>query len=594
MTTRTKLAALRELMKKHKLAAYYVPSVDPHQSEYLPECWKRRQWLSGFTGSAGDLLVTARKAGLWTDSRYWLQATEELAGSGIDLMKLGQPETPDLVDWAVSRLKAGQVVGVDPRVMSVAAAERFAATLGEHGIKMRYLARNLIDALWRDRPAPSLAPVSIHSSRHAGETTASKLKRLRAALREHGARAHVLCALDTIAWLFNLRSADIEYTPVAIAYAVVTDRTAFLFVDPRKITSQRVAAALARHAKVRSYTDLPDTLRDLGRRRTTVLVDPATTNRWVAGLLKGAEIVRAPSPIFAFKAIKNQVQIDGFKAAHVRDGVAMVKFLRWLERTVRAGDVTELSAARQLQDYRAEDPLYKDNSFETISGYAGHGAIIHYAADEQSNVKLRPRGIYLIDSGGQYPDGTTDITRTVTLGKPTRRQKEAFTRVLQGVIACTQTPFPAGTTGQRHELHARRPLWEAGMNYGHGTGHGVGQYLGVHEGPCGLKDVPSIALEPGHLLSIEPGYYESGRFGIRTENLAVVVEDRKLSNDEQAWYRFETITLCPIDRKLIDRKLLTRTERAWLDAYHQQVFRKLRRHLDADLRAWLKRATRPL
>jgi Xaa-Pro aminopeptidase len=298
--------------------------------------------------------------------------------------------------------------------------------------------------------------------------------------------------------------------------------------------------------------------------------------------------------VFGFKAIKNATQIEGAKAAHVRDGVAMVKFLKWLEGAVPTGGVTELSAARRLEAFRAEDRMYKDCSFETISGYAGHGAIIHYAVDEQSDVKLRPRGIYISDSGGQYPDGTTDITRTVTLGKPTRRQQEAFTRILKGVIACTVTPFPAGTTGQRHEVHARRPLWEAGMNYGHGTGHGVGQYLGVHEGPCSLKDVPTIPLRPGHLMSIEPGYYEAGRFGMRTENMAVVVKNRRLSNDEQEWYQFETVTLCPIDRRLIDRKLLTKDERDWLNSYHQRVYRALHRHLDREHKLWLQKATRPI
>ncbi len=591
MKTREKITALRGLMKKQGIAAYYVPSVDPHQSEYLPDCWKRRAWLSGFTGSAGDLVVTTRKAGLWTDGRYFLQAEQELAGSGIALMKVGLPETPALSDWVASELKAGQALGVDPQVLSVGGAENFVKVLGDSGIKVRYLSRNLVDQLWTDRSEPSLAPIKIHSVRYAGESVGSKLHRLRVALKDQGAQAHVLCTLDTIAWLFNIRSADIMYTPVAIAYAVVTERAATIFTDLRKV-NKGVALQLRKNAKFAPYDALPDSLQLLGERRARVLVDPATTNRWVVTKLRGAEIVRGTSPVPLLKAVKNTTQIAGFEQAMVRDGVAMVRFLRWLQRAVPTGGVTEMSAAQQLDGFRAEHPLFFDCSFETISGYRGNGAIIHYAVSEQSNKKLHPRGIYLIDSGGQYPDGTTDITRTVTLGKPTRREREMFTRVLQGLIQCTITPFPAGTTGQRHELYARQPLWKAGANYNHGTGHGVGHFLGVHEGPCSLKDVPTVPLEPGMILSIEPGHYEAGKFGIRTENLALVVTDEKLGRDEQPWCRFRTLTLCPIDLKLVNRKLLTPAERAWLNAYHQRVYKELSKQLDTEHKNWLLRATR--
>lgn len=593
MKTREKIAALRALMKKEKLDAYYVPSVDPHQSEYLPDCWKRRHWLSGFTGSAGDLLVTARKAGLWTDGRYFLQAELELKGSGITLMKMGTPGVPTLVEWAARTLRKGQVLGVDPQVMSVAAAERFEDTLGEKGIRVRYLARNLVDRLWTDRPEPSLSPIKPHGLQFSGESTASKLKRLRAALKEVGARAHVLGALDAIAWLFNIRSDDIKYTPVAIAYAVITDRGATIFTDPRKV-GKAVRRSLSRNAKFAPYAELPQALKALGRRKLPVLIDPAVTNRWVEDLLAGSEILHGPSPIFQMKSVKNPTQIAGITRAHVRDGVAMVRFLRWLEREVRTGRVTELSAARRLDAIRAEHPRFVDCSFDTISGYAANGAIIHYTVSEESSRRLRPRGLYLVDSGAQYPDGTTDITRTVTLGKPTRREKEMFTRVLRGLIAATTTPFPQGTTGQRHELHARKPLWEVGANYNHGTGHGVGHFLGVHEGPCSMKDVPTTPLVPGQFMSIEPGHYEAGRFGIRIENLAFVVEDPKLSTDELKWYRFDPVTLCPIDLKLVERSLLSPAERAWLNAYHQKVYRTLYRRLDAPHRTWLRRATRAI
>jgi Xaa-Pro aminopeptidase len=594
MKTRQKLAAVRKLMQKDRVDGLYVPSVDPHQSEYVPECWKRRHWLSGFTGSAGDLMITQREAGLWTDSRYWLQAGLQLADSGIALMKIGEAGTPSPEEWIARRLRSGQFLGVDPQVVSVSGARRLQQRLAQAGIRIRYLKRNPVDELWEDRPEPSLAPIEIHSSRLAGETAEQKLARVREVMKLHGARAHVLGALDAIAWLFNVRSRDINYTPVVIAYAVVTDRTARLFVDRRKITSRKVARALARVARVEPYENFPAALQDLAARKVPVLLDPQATNQWVAELLAGSGLIEAPSPVFAFKAVKNDTQMAGIRAAHVRDGVAMVKFLKWLEEAVPAGDVTELSAAARLAAFRAEAPEFRDLSFETISGYGSHGAIVHYAADEKSDRTLRPRGLYLIDSGGQYPDGTTDITRTVGLGRPTQREREAFTRVLLGNIRCTRTPFPAGTTGQRIELHARQPLWEAGLDYGHGTGHGVGQYLGVHEGPISLKDVPTVPLEPGNLLSIEPGIYRAGRYGIRVENLALVVRDEKLSDAEHDWYRFDPVTLCPIDLSLVDPGLLGPEDLRWLDAYHLHVYQALRKHLDREHRAWLRQATRSL
>ena len=476
MTTREKLQALRRLMRRHKLDAYYVPSVDPHQSEYVPACWQRRAWLSGFTGSAGDLLVTARWAGLWTDSRYFLQAEQQLAGSGITLMKLGLPGTPSLVEHAGRLLRKGQVLGVDPQVFSLEAADRFTAALAERGIKVRYVTRNLVDALWEDRPEPSPAPIRPHGTRFSGESTAHKLRRVREAVRAAGAKAHVLGALDAIAWLFNIRSRDIAYTPVAIAYAVVTMRDAVLYTDPRKVTPA-VRRALGRHVKIRPYAEVADGLRRLARQGQPVLVDPATTNRWVADLLRGCELVRAESPVMAMKAVKNPVQQRGIRAAHVRDGVAMVQFLRWLEEAVPAGGVTEISAAERLAAFRAGQEHFQDLSFATISAYGPHGAIVHYDPTPETDVPLRPRGVYLIDSGGQYLDGTTDITRTVALGPVSRHARKMFTLVLKGHINLARTPFPQGTSGQRLEMLARQPLLLDGVNYGHGTGHGVGHYL---------------------------------------------------------------------------------------------------------------------
>lgn len=591
MTVREKVAALRKLMKKHRVDAYYVPSADPHQSEYLPEAWKLRAWLSGFTGSAGEVVLTARKAGLWTDGRYFLQASLELPGSGIDLMRMGEPETPEMPAWVASRLKKGQTLGMDPSVVSIEAAKRFEDALAPHGIKVKYVKPNLVASLWKGRPEESLAPMIPHSSRTAGETAASKLGRVRAELKAAGCRAHVVVALDQVAWLLNVRARDIEFTPVVNAYALVTGRTAAIYVDRRKV-SVAAAKALKGKATIKAYDAIWDDLAALGRRKQKVWLDPACTNRRVLDTLKGASFHLAASPIAAMKAVKNATQIRGIADAHVRDGVAMVKFLKWLEEAVPGGWVTEMSAAEQLRTFRAEDKGFKDQSFATISGYAANGAIIHYSADEQSNAKLRARGLYLIDSGGQYPEGTTDITRTVALGAPSRRQRECYTRVLMGTIDCTRIPFPAGTTGQRHEMFARAALWQIGEDYAHGTGHGVGQYLGVHEGPHSLKNLVSPPFVPGNLMSIEPGHYEAGRFGIRIENLAVVVKDDKLSRDGRDWLRFDTVTLCPIDTRPLDVTLMTRDQVAWLNAYHARVRKELSPHLDAPHRRWLKERTR--
>ncbi|MCP4571616.1 MAG: aminopeptidase P family protein [bacterium] len=593
MTARQKVAALRKLMQKNRVDAYYVPSADPHQSEYLPEAWKLRAWLSGFTGSAGEVVVTARKAGLWTDGRYFLQASLELPGSSIDLMRMGEPETLDMPAWVASQLKRGQTLGMDPSVVSLAAAKSFEEALAPHGVKVKYVTPNLVAGLWTDRPEESLAPMVPHSARIAGETAAAKLTRVRAEMKVAGCKVHVVVALDQVAWLLNVRARDIQYTPVVNAYAVVTDRTAAIYVDRRKVTPA-ARKALKGAATIKDYDTVWQDLAALGQRKTKVWLDPVCTNRRVLDTLKGATFHLASSPITAMKAVKNATQIKGIAAAHVRDGVAMVKFLKWLEEAVPAGGVTEISAAEQLRAFRAEGKGFKDLSFDTISGYAGNGAIIHYSVDEQSNTKLKPRGLYLIDSGGQYPEGTTDITRTVPLGAPSRRQKECYTRVLMGTIDCTRIPFPAGTTGQRHEMFARAALWQIGEDYAHGTGHGVGQYLGVHEGPHSLKNLVTPPLVAGNLLSIEPGHYEAGSFGIRLENLAVVVKDEKLSRDGRTWLRFDTVTLCPIDTRPVDESLMTKDQIAWLNAYHARVRKELSPHLDAAHRRWLKDCTQSI
>jgi Xaa-Pro aminopeptidase len=593
MDAQQKVAALRKLMKQAKVAAYYIPSADPHMSEYLPAAWQHRAWLSGFTGSAGELVVGLRRAGLWTDGRYFLQAGKELKDSGIDLMRMGEPETPAMPDWVVGQLKKGQAMAVDPTLISVAAAEKFETALAPHGIKVKYLRTNLVEKIWEDRPEPSLAPIANHSSKFAGETVGNKMKRVREQMKRAGTKALVVCGLDQVAWLLNIRAADIQYTPVVLAYAVLTDRGCALYVDPRKVP-KALAPTLRKRATLKPYDAVWNDLKALGKKKQKVWIDPATTNRRVVDELRGSNFHLAASPITAMKAVKNEVQINGIVNAHRRDGVAMVKFLKWLEKAVPKGNVTEISAAEQLEAFRAMNEGFKDLSFNTISGYGANGAIIHYGPTPRSNAKLKKQGLYLIDSGGQYPDGTTDITRTIALGKPTPRQIDCFTRVLMGMIDCTITPFPAGTAGYRNEMFARKHLWEIGEDYAHGTGHGVGQYLGVHEGPHSLKNIITPPFVAGNLMSIEPGHYEAGKFGIRIEILALVVKHEKLSTRTRTWYTFHPVTLCPIDRRLINKKLMDKAHIDWLNLYHKRCYRELASSLDKEHRDWLQKACRPL
>lgn len=596
MKAKEKCDALRRLMEERGLSAYYVPTTDPHQGEYVPDCWKRRHWLSGFTGSNGDLVVTANDAALWTDGRYFLQAGAELRGSGIRLCKMGEPGVPTLREYLVRTLKPGEAVGVDPQVISILAAQELEQILGGEGQRLVFPEENLVDLLWTDRPAPPEDPVRPLPTAYAGETTAFKLRRLRRAMKEKEAAAVVLSALDSIAWLYNIRGWDTLYNPVAISYALVTDREAVLFIDPRKVPPA-AARLLAPQVRVRPYGEFASALRDLAAGRVRVWADEKETSRWVADQLAGCILVRDRSPVTVMKARKNPVEVAGIRAAARRDGVAMVRFLRWLETAVPAGGVTEVSAAEKLDGLRAELENFQRLSFDTISGYAGHGAIVHYRVTSRTDVPLKPEGIYLIDSGGQYLDGTTDITRTVLLGKKAApEQRDRYTRVLQGHIALARASFPAGVSGIRLDTLARLPLWQAGLDYNHGTGHGIGHYLCVHEGPQSISPTrdTGAALEAGNVLSNEPGYYEAGAYGLRIENMVLVVEDKKRTRNGNRFLGFETLSLCPIDRRLIEPKLLNTEEKDWLNAYHRRVLQALSPQLGREERAWLRQACAPV
>jgi Xaa-Pro aminopeptidase len=594
MKTQKSLSEIRALMKKHKLDAYLVPSADPHQSEYLPEFWKRRHFITGFTGSAGETAITMKSGALWTDSRYFVQASIELKGSGIRLMKLGIPGTPSIPKWLGSQLKKHARVGYDPQVLSQNQYVQYKQELTALGFDLVRVKTNLVDQVWSERPTLPGAPIEIQPVAYSGETVSSKLRRLRNALKVQGATSHVIASLDTIAWLFNIRGKDILFNPLVVAYALITDSKAYLFTDLKKVTPA-LRRALGKQVEIRKYDSFESVVSRIGG-RNVVLIDPATTSRWIVDLIpKKVKQIYAASPIIMMRALKNKTEIRGAVKAHVRDGVAVCRFLHWLEENVSGGAVNEISAAVKLASFRAKSKLYRGDSFDPIVGYAEHGAIVHYSASPGSCSKIHPRGLLLIDTGGQYQDGTTDITRTIALSSPTREQKEHFTRVLKGHIAIVTTRFPAGVTGGHLDAFARRALWDQGLNYGHGTGHGVGSYLGVHEGPHSISPLRfNVALQPGMVLSNEPGSYLEGKFGIRIENLIYVTEDKEYSTSQSAFYRFENLTLCPIDTRLIDKKLMTADEIRYLNDYHSLVRKKLLPYLKGSDAAWLRRVTKAL
>lgn len=591
-----RLDRLREEMKRRRLSAYLIPSEDPHQSEYAPACWLRRGAITGFTGSAGEAVVTDECAALWTDSRYFLQAGAELEGSGFDLMKVGLSGTPSIRQWLRDNLSEGNRVGVDPRVMTYRRFASLSSYLGRFGIRLVEVPENLVDLVWKDQPAMPAEPVAEHPIQWAGRTVEEKLTDIRKELDAIGADAHVISALDAIAWLLNIRGADVAFNPVVVAYALIEQNRAVLYVDPGKVgteLSDRLKGAGVEIARYDRFAQDIQNVKDVSR----MLLDAGTVSQWIVSLLpESIEHILGDSPVTLMKAQKNEAELDGMREAHVRDGVAMVRFLKWLEQAVPKGGVTEISASEKLASFREDQDRYVGPSFAPISGYRDHGAIIHYSATEDTDVELKPEGIYLIDSGGQYLDGTTDITRTISLGQPHYREQEMFTRVLKGHIMLSMTRFPEGTPGRQLDTVSRLPLWEIGKTFMHGTGHGVGAYLNVHEGPQAISyyRCTGVPLMPGMVLSNEPGYYESGQFGIRVENLVYVTPDEGMTENELPFLRFENLTLCPIDRRLILEDMLSQTERAYLNGYHARVFEELSPLLNEEDRNWLRQATAPI
>ena len=593
---RKRLAALRALMSREKMAAFIFPSTDAHNSEYVADHWKSREWISGFNGSAGTVVVTMNETALWTDSRYFLAAEEQLEGTGIELMRLKMPGTPTVAEW-LGRVLAdseSKEVGLDGWVNSAAEVDALTQALRKQGGLTLRMNLDPMRTLWTDRPAIPQDPVEVQPMELAGETAAAKLARVREALRERHCEGMLVSALDDIAWTLNLRGTDVHCNPVFVAYLVIEPEKATLFVHPGKLTDEVRDYLRAQGVAARDYDDVADYLRH-DYFAYNILMDEDETNSYLMGCMKDnrAQVARLPSPVPPMKAVKNAAEIEGFRRAMTRDGVAMVKFLKWLKPAVEAGGVTEMTVADKLLALRREQPLFRDISFDTIAGYEAHGAIVHYEATPQTDVALEPHGLVLIDSGAQYRDGTTDITRTVALGPVTEEQKRVYTLVLKGHIQLELAKFPDGVSGTQLDALAREAMWREGMNYLHGTGHGVGSYLNVHEGPHQIRmEYKPAPLRAGMTVTDEPGLYLADRFGVRIENTLLITPYR-----ETEFGRFlgmESLTLCPIDTAPIARELLTEEERAWLNDYHLLVYERLSPLLDADERAWLREATRPL
>lgn len=585
-----RIAALREAMKQQKVDAYIIPSSDPHLSEYPADRWKSREWISGFTGSAGTIVVTADKAGLWTDSRYFLQAASQLEGSGIELYKLALPETPSITEFLLHELHTGQAVGLDGQTYSAAEASALANKLSRKEIKLDTSA-DLIEGIWKDRPAVPGNPIFEMPEALIGASVHEKLDLINNQLRSEGADCLILAALDEIAWTFNIRGTDVTYNPVVVSYAFVSEDESVLFIKPEKLTAEitehlkKEGVTLAEYSMIQRYLSrLPENSR--------VFVDMNKTNVSLYDAIPGScTIVEGISPANHLKSIKNETEIKGFQNAVVKDGVALTKFYIWLEKQMAEGaQVTEISAAEKLTALRAEQPQYIMDSFGTICGYAEHGAIVHYSATTETDATLKPEGLLLIDSGAQYLDGTTDITRTIALGEPTEQMKKDFTRVLKGTISLAKSKFPAGTRGSQIDILARKALWDSGINYLHGTGHGIGHCLNVHEGPQSIRmEENPVTLKPGMVISDEPAMYRTGEYGIRTENMILVREDSETEFGK--FLGFDTLTLCFIDTSLIIIPMLSVREHAWLNKYHQMVYDKISPFLDEEEKAWLKEKT---
>lgn len=592
-TIAARLAALREEMRREHLSAFIFPSSDPHNSEYVPSRWEGRKWISGFDGSAGTAVVTLHSAALWTDSRYFLAAEEQLAGTEFQLMRERVEGTPSIAEWIATEIEGAESseIGVDGMCMTYAECSDLKTDLKHNGGITVRTNLDILDRIWTDRPSVPLNPVSIQPIEYAGESCHDKLGRIRSNLLRRGAGGMLMTQLDDIAWTLNLRGTDVHCTPVFVAWLIVAEEVAVLYIKDEKLSPEVIEYLNAEGVAVDDYDNIIDALNSYDG--YTLLIDPATTNYTLSQLRGNFNLVSAPSPVPEMKAIKNEVECNGFRNAMQRDGVAMVKFLKWLEEAVPKGCETELSVSAKLRQLRAEQPLFKDESFDTIAGYEEHGAIVHYEPTPDTDVPLRPEGFLLLDSGAQYLDGTTDITRTIQLGKVTDLHRRVYTLVLKGHLSLQNLCFPRGAAGTQLDAVARVAMWREGMNFMHGTGHGVGSYLSVHEGPHQIRQEyrPAPMLE-GMTVTDEPGLYLAGKFGVRIENTLLTVP--YMTTEFGKFLRFEPLTLCPIDTRPIVVDMLSTEELGLLNAYHKMVYERLSPMLDEEHKAWLADKTRSL
>lgn len=593
MTTNEKIELLRSEMKNKGLDAYIIPSTDPHISEYVPEHWSSRSYMSGFTGSAGTLVVTQKSAGLWTDGRYFLQADEQLSKTVIDLHKMGNAGVLDYPNWLCTKLNEGETVGFDGNVFQINLAEALNAKLSSFGIKMNSQ-HDLIKEVWKDRPGLPKNLIFEHSIEYSGESTKSKLERIRAELSKHNANTTILSALDDICWAFNIRGNDVKFNPVCLAFAIISDKSATLYIYPEKVPSHINENLTSLGVQLKNYDDF---LKDIALiQKSKIYIDKQRTNYKILETINKAENQLAFGLSIAtnLKSRKNKIEISNIKNVMVRDGVAMANFQYWLEKSFEKGEeLDELKAMAKLRSCRAAQDKFYGESFNTIAGFAGNGAIIHYGADEKSNKKIDDSTYFLLDSGGQYLDGTTDITRPFHLGQPTNEEKIDYTNVLKGMIDLNLAKFPKGTRGSQLDILARKALWDRYENYKHGTGHGVGSFMNVHEGPQNIRTEENpTQLEIGMICSNEPGIYRPNKWGIRIENLIVVAEDT--TSEFDIFYKFENLTLYHIETKCVIKDLLTTKQLNWLNNYNQEVYEKVSPFLNEEMKSWLKDKTRAI
>lgn len=606
-----RIEQLRQWMRKKGINAFITPSTDPHCGEYVPRRWQSREWISGFTGSAGTAVVTLEKAALWTDNRYFLQAEEQLKGSEYELMKIGLEGTPSVQEWLKETLQCDDKVGVDGWCYTIDGINELHQALNPWGIQVMPVG-DPYDQIWTDRPGIPDNPVEIHPLEYAGETARSKIERIREALKSKRADATVISMLDEVAWTLNLRGTDVDYNPVFVSYLFISQDQAILFVNPQKISEEVVRYLDFEGVETMDYDKIATFINTY---QGALLIQPEKTNVSIQNALRQGVLMHGDCPVTTMKIMKNETEIRGYHSAMMKDGIAMVKWMKWVVPAVEAGGQTELSLERKLLELRGEQPLYRGESFDTIMGYGYHGAIVHYEPTPDTDIPVEAKGLLLIDSGGQYLDGTTDITRTIPLGPLTFEEKRDYTLVLRGFINLGRAVFPRGTYGSQLDVLAREPMWKYGMNYLHGTGHGVGSYLNVHEGPHQFRmNYMPTPLVPGMTITDEPGIYIAGSHGVRHENTMLVVNARLRNYDHHTpplphdegegkpaegitfgpYYQFEHLTLCPIFTSPIIREMMQPEEIEWFNAYQQKVCDALCPHLDADTAQWLREITKPI